>query len=42
VAHSTGTVLTPIGRIDAHSGLRLVDGQGHTVPNRFTSFDHFA
>lgn len=36
------TPVTRIGQIDGHRGLRLVDAQGQTVPNDFTSFDHFA
>jgi thiamine-monophosphate kinase len=45
VAQAAGESQTPvtrIGQIDAHCGLRLVDEQGQTVPNDFTSFDHFA
>lgn len=41
IAAATHTVLTRIGSIEAQSGLRLVDAQGHTVPNHFASFDHF-
>ena len=36
------TAVTRIGRIDAQRGLRLVDAMGQPVPNRYTSFDHFA
>ncbi len=35
------TPVTRIGRIEAEPGLRLLDGQGQSVPNRYTSFDHF-
>jgi thiamine-monophosphate kinase len=33
--------VTCIGRVEAESGLRLVDAAGAPVPNRFASFDHF-
>ncbi len=33
--------VTRIGRIDAAAGLRLVDEAGRSVPNTFSSFDHF-
>ena len=36
------TVVTRIGQINAQRGLRLVDAQGCALPNRYTSFDHFA
>ena len=36
------TAVTRIGRIDAQRGLQLVDAMGQPVPNRYTSFDHFA
>lgn len=36
------THVTRIGRIDAGSGLRLVDDQGQPVVNDLRSFDHFA
>jgi thiamine-monophosphate kinase len=36
------TPVTRIGRIEAGSGLRLVDAAGQTVTRRFASFDHFA
>ena len=41
-ALSAATLVTRIGHIDAQPGLRLVDGGGNTVPNIYTSFDHFA
>jgi thiamine-monophosphate kinase len=41
-ASRAGTRVTRIGRIDAGSGLRLVDAQGRPVPGDFPSFDHFA
>ena len=41
-AHSAATLVTRIGQIDAQPGLRLVDGAGNTMPNIYTSFDHFA
>jgi len=34
--------VTRIGRIDADTGLRIVDAQGAPVVQRFVSFDHFA
>jgi thiamine-monophosphate kinase len=37
-----GTPVTRIGQIDAEAGLRLLDGQGKTLPNGYASFDHFA
>lgn len=41
-AQSSQTPVTRIGHIERERGLRLVDGQGQAVPNRYTSFDHFA
>ena len=35
------TPVTRIGRIDAQTGLRLVDADGAPVENRWASFDHF-
>jgi len=40
-ALASATPVTRIGRIDAQTGLRLVDAQGAPVANRFASFDHF-
>ena len=40
-AHSAGIAVTRIGRIEAASGLRLVDAGGRPVVNTFGSFDHF-
>jgi thiamine-monophosphate kinase len=37
-----GVVLTRCGRIDAGSGLRVVDGHGVALPARWRGFDHFA
>ena len=38
-----GTPVTRIGRIEAGSGLRLLDGAGRELPaQRWASFDHFA
>ena len=45
VAHASlqsQTPVTRIGRIEADSGLRLVDASGQPVDGRFASFDHFA
>ena len=39
---ATATPVTRIGRIDAQTGLRLVDADGAPVENRWASFDHFA
>ena len=39
---SANTPVTRIGRIDADTGLRIVDAQGAPVVQRFVSFDHFA
>jgi thiamine-monophosphate kinase len=41
-AQSCQTPVTRIGQIDAGAGLRLLDGQGQSIPNTWTSFDHFA
>ncbi len=40
-AQASATPVTRIGRIDAQTGLRLVDAQGAPVANHFASFDHF-
>lgn len=40
-ALQAGTRVTRIGRIEAGSGLRLVDAQGRPVTGNFPSFDHF-
>lgn len=40
-SRSTGTPVTRIGRIEAESGLRLIDAEGQPVPATFDSFDHF-
>ncbi len=41
-AQSSETPVTRIGQINAEPGLRLVDAQGHSLPNSYASFDHFA
>ncbi|WP_114968873.1 thiamine-phosphate kinase [Rhodoferax ferrireducens] len=41
-AHTSQTPVTHIGHITLERGLRLVDGDGQSVPNTYTSFDHFA
>lgn len=41
-AAATGTPVTRIGRIEAESGLRVVDAQGKQLTGRFAGFDHFA
>ena len=40
-ASSADTKITRIGQIQAEADLRLVDANGHMVPNDFASFDHF-
>ena len=40
-ALASQTQVTRIGQIEAEPGLRLVDGQGRPLANRYTSFDHF-
>jgi thiamine-monophosphate kinase len=41
-AQKSNTPVTRIGCINSTAGLRLMDSQGASVENRFTSFDHFA
>ncbi|HEY3049359.1 MAG TPA: thiamine-phosphate kinase [Polaromonas sp.] len=41
-ARQANTPVTRIGRIEKDPGLRLLDGQGQTLPGSFASFDHFA
>jgi thiamine-monophosphate kinase len=41
-AQQAGVPVTRIGRIEAETGLRLVDAQGRPVVGRYASFDHFA
>ena len=41
-AQAAQTPVTRIGRIEAQTGLRLVDSHGVLVENRWLSFDHFA
>ena len=41
-AQTSQTPVTRIGQIDAARGLRLLNEQGQSVPNIYTSFDHFA
>lgn len=41
-ARVSQTAVTRIGQMDAARGLRLVDRQGQSLPNTYTSFDHFA
>jgi thiamine-monophosphate kinase len=40
-AQASAIPVTHIGRIEAAPGLRLLDGQGAPLPNRYASFDHF-
>jgi len=40
-AHRADVAVTPIGRIEASGGLRIVDGQGAPLPQGFAAFDHF-
>ena len=37
----SGTRVTRIGRVEAETGLRIVDASGSPVAQRFGSFDHF-
>ncbi|RYX95610.1 MAG: thiamine-phosphate kinase [Comamonadaceae bacterium] len=41
-AAESGTPVTRIGLIEGTAGLRLAGVDGQTLPNRFSSFDHFA
>jgi thiamine-monophosphate kinase len=41
-AQRSDTPVCCIGHIDAQPGLRLLDAAGAEMPDRFTSFDHFA
>lgn len=41
-ARAAQTPVTPIGRIEAEPGLRLIDVRGQAVTEHFASFDHFA
>ena len=40
-ALGSATPVTRIGRIEPEPGLRLVDGDGRPLANRYPSFDHF-
>ena len=40
-AAKSGTTVTRIGQIESAPGIRLLDGQGRPVQNRYASFDHF-
>lgn len=40
-AAKSGTTVTRIGQIETAPGIRLLDGQGRPVQNRYASFDHF-
>ena len=40
-AAASGTAVARIGTVVAEPGLRLVDGHGRPVENRYASFDHF-
>ena len=37
----SGVAVTPIGRIEATPGLRLLDGDGAELPGPYAAFDHF-
>ena len=41
-ADSSQTTVTRIGKIEQERGLRLVDAKEQTLPNGYSSFDHFA
>ncbi|WP_054022179.1 thiamine-phosphate kinase [Piscinibacter sakaiensis] len=38
---AAGTAVTPIGRIEAEAGLRVVDARGEPLAEDWPSFDHF-
>jgi thiamine-monophosphate kinase len=38
---STKTPITRIGKVNGSQQLRLLDSEGHVLPNQFESFDHF-
>jgi thiamine-monophosphate kinase len=38
---SAHVAVTPVGRIEATQGLRIVDREGQAITTAFTSFDHF-
>ena len=40
-ARGAGVAVTRIGRIEAASGLRIVDGRGAHLLQRLMAFDHF-
>jgi thiamine-monophosphate kinase len=40
-SRTTRTPVTRVGRIEAQTGLRLVDARGRGVTRRYASFDHF-
>jgi thiamine-monophosphate kinase len=40
-ARKAGVPVARIGRIDGDVGLRLRDGEGRAVANRYASFEHF-
>ena len=40
-SQASGTPVTRIGMVQAEPGLRLVDGSGQPVENRYAAFDHF-
>jgi len=41
-ARASQTPVRRVGRIEAATGLRLIDDQGKVLPNHYASFDHFA
>nr|WP_315849753.1 thiamine-phosphate kinase [uncultured Rhodoferax sp.] len=41
-ARASGTPVTRIGRTEAMTGVRVVDGSGALLPGPWASFDHFA
>ena len=42
LAASCGTPVTRVGRIEVHTGLRLVDAKGQPLDLALSSFDHFS
>ena len=41
-ARSAGVPVQRCGRIEAGSGLRVLDGAGHELPSSWSGFDHFS
>jgi thiamine-monophosphate kinase len=41
LSDATDTPITRIGKVNGSQQLRLLDSEGHVLPNEFESFDHF-